>query len=103
MNIREVFNYEQKDIEVNGKTYKVQAMPFKLIYQMQERCRDKNGNILPSKLYDEIFEKVIISPKIGWDNFESLQEIEELMEKIMLFLTDKKPFKKEEIELQRED
>lgn len=106
MDIRKVFNYEQKEIEVHGKKYTLQNIPFKHLYQMQERCKDQNGNLLSSKMYDELFEKVIVSPKVTWDNFENIKEIEDLMTEVMRFLTGKKPFKddaKADIRQKRED
>lgn len=87
MNIRKAFGIEQKKITINGTEYTMQNMPFKQFYEMQERNRDANGNIIASKLYQEIFDHVIIAPKVTWDDFESTDEIEELMKAAFSFLT----------------
>ncbi|MGP1567980.1 MAG: hypothetical protein ACTTHM_04630 [Peptoanaerobacter stomatis] len=90
MNLQKMFGYEQKDIEVNGTVYTMQNMPFKQFYEMQERHKDKHGNLISSKVYDEIFQNVIISPKVSWENFKSVDEIEALMSATYTFLTGEK-------------
>ena len=94
MDIQKAFGFEQKEIEVNGQKYLLQNMPFQLFYQMQERCKDKNGNAIPSKMYDEIFKNVIISPKVTWDNFTKIEDIEDLMAATFQFLSGEKPVDK---------
>lgn len=100
MNIDAAFGREQTKIEHNGTEYLIQNVPLKVFYEMQERNRDKYANPLATGLYDEIFKNVIISPKVGWDNFDNAEELEGLMEKIFRFLGGKKPT---ENSVQRED
>lgn len=91
MERNENYGFEQKQVTVNGKEYTLQNIPLKLVYEMQERARDKNGNTKASILYDEIFKKVIVSPKnVSWDDFASADELEELMGEVMPFLMRRK-------------
>lgn len=87
--IAQKLGIEQKELEVNGKKYLVQKMPFKAYYQTVERCKDTNGNLLPSKFYEEIMKTCIISPKTTWEDFESIEEIEEVMTELGNFLVSK--------------
>ena len=50
--IAQKLGIEQKELEINGKKYLVQKMPFKAYYQTLERCKYTNGNLLPSKFYE---------------------------------------------------
>ncbi|MDO4719638.1 MAG: hypothetical protein Q4A78_03165 [Peptostreptococcaceae bacterium] len=86
MNIRKAFGIEQKKITVNGTEYTMQNMPFKQYYEMQERCQDKHGNLLATKFYPEIFDHVIIDPKVSWDDFDSIEELEDVIRAATSFL-----------------
>jgi len=87
--IAQKLGIEQKELEIKGKKYLVQKMPFKAYYQMADRCKDAHGNVMPSKFYDEVMKNCIISPKTSWENFESVAEIEEVMTEIATFLASK--------------
>lgn len=87
--LRNKLGFEQKEIEVNGKKYLLQNIPLKAYYQMVERCTGSNGLIQSSKMYDEIFEKVIISPKTNWEDFSSPDELDKLMNEVVSFLKRK--------------
>lgn len=82
--------FGQVEKEFNGKKYTLQSMPFKAYYQMIEECNDKNGKLIPSKYYEKIFENVVISPKISWEDFESVDAIEEFMLMADSFLKKRK-------------
>lgn len=84
--LREKIGFQKKEVEVRGKNYTLQNVPLKAYYQMVERCTADNGNLITSKMYDEIFDKVVIAPKVSWDDFSSVDEIEELMQKVLRFL-----------------
>ncbi len=86
MNIDKAFGIEQKKITVRGTQYTLQNVPLKEFYKMQERCRDAHANPLASELYDEIFKNVIVSPKVSWDNYDDVDEVEELMQEALRFL-----------------
>ena len=87
MTINEAFGFEQKKVTVAGKEYTLQNIPLKAVYQMQERAKDKNGNMRPSVFYEEAFEKIILSPKVSWDDFNDAEELEELITEVYSFLT----------------
>lgn len=63
MKIDEAFGFEQKKICVAGKEYTLQNIPLKAVYQMQERAKDKDGNMRPSIFYDEILTKLFFRQK----------------------------------------
>ena len=98
MNIQKAFGFEQKEIDVRGKKYTLQNMPYRAFYQLQDRCKDKNGVLMITPMYDAIFKDVIISPKVNWENFDDLEELEELMKEVTTFLTGKKPIEQAEQE-----
>ena len=95
MNIRKAFGFEQTEIEVRGQKYKLQNIPFKTFYKLQEDSKDQYGNPKATEMYDYIFKNVIIEPKVNWENFEEIEEIEELMQECLTFLTRKKPLQEQ--------
>lgn len=96
MEIKNAFGIEQEKRMILGKEYTLQNMPHKQYYMMQERCRDENGLALPSKMYDEIFANVVIEPRVTWDDFENVDDIEEFMKEVFSFLKRRKSKKETE-------
>ena len=86
MNLDRAFGIETKKVTVRGVEYTLQNMPFKEFYKMQERNRDAGGNQVPSGIYEEVFSNVVINPKVSWENFDDVDEIEELMVEAFRFL-----------------
>ena len=52
MNIRKAFGFEQTEIEVRGQKYKLQNIPFKTFYKLQEDSKDQYGNPKATEMYD---------------------------------------------------
>lgn len=86
MNIDKAFGIEQKKVTIRGTEYTLQNVPLKEFYKMQERNRDANGNPIASELYTEVFANVIVSPKVSWENYDDVEEVEELMREVFNFL-----------------
>lgn len=102
MNIDKAFGIEQKKITIRGVEYTIQNMPLKEFYKMQERNRDAHGNPIASSLYDEAFANVIVSPKVTWENYDDIDEVEELMGEVFRFLRRRKDSKADETVITKE-
>ena len=84
--IKKAFGFEQKEIEHEGKKYTLQNVPLKVYYKMIEDATSANGNILSTVMYDSIFDKVVISPKTTWEDFDTPKSLDEFMNKVNSFL-----------------
>lgn len=72
-----------KTVEVEGKEFTLQKLPVRPALEIRSRCRDKNGNPDDIKLYEELLEHVVVSPKMKLDDFEDVNTLEELMKKVL--------------------
>lgn len=85
------FGMEQGKIEFAGREFTLQNIPLKEYYKLQERNRNEHGLPIPSTLYQEIFDNIVIAPKVGFENFDNDKELEDFMEKVFRFLRREKP------------
>lgn len=78
--------YEQKEIEFEGKNYKLQAVPNLLWVQARYDASDKNGQVNPVHLYRYLFENVIIEPKkLSADDFDCPNDLDLFMTEVLDF------------------
>ncbi len=78
--------YEQKEIEVDGKKYKVQKVPNRQWIQARYDASDKNGQVNPLFLYDYILENIVIEPKgLTMDDFDSPNDLDLFMTEVTEF------------------
>ncbi|MBC3887252.1 hypothetical protein GH810_02875 [Acetobacterium paludosum] len=77
--------YEQKKDTINGVDYTFQKVPPREWVKIRQRCKDKNGQALEEKLYDEILSHIVVTPKITMDDFEEVEDMEAVMEAAITF------------------
>lgn len=61
----------QKQVEVNGKTFTLQAVPFKFYMDLIDKHTDKNGNLKKSSYIEDLFKYCVVDPKIKMGNFDN--------------------------------
>lgn len=61
----------QKEVEVKGKTYKLQSIPFKFYMDMLDKHTDKNGNLKKSGYIADLFKHCVIEPKVTMNTFNN--------------------------------
>jgi hypothetical protein len=77
--------YEQKKVNINSKEYTLQRVPPREWIKIRQRCKDKNGQPLEEKLYDEILTHIVVIPHMDIDDFEELEDLEAVMEAAITF------------------
>lgn len=75
----------QKTVKINGKEYMLQRVPPREWIKIRQRCKDKNGQPLEEKLYDEILTNIVVNPHLEIDDFEELEDLEAVMEAAITF------------------
>ena len=78
------------NININGTEYELQKVPPRQWFRMRERTKNKNGLPIEEKLYSEILEHIVVSPKVTLDDFEEVEDIEELMKEAIEFQSKRK-------------
>ena len=73
-----------KIVKVDGTEYTLQKLAPREFYLMKERCTT-NGQLNDLKMYDELFEHVIVNPKVTLDDFEDVETVEGLMKEALTF------------------
>lgn len=83
----------QKDIELNGVTYKLQKVNNEAWYDMKERATPKGKNSFTEKLLaKEVLEHIVVVPKnLTINDFEELQDLEELVNTAIQFQCVRQP------------
>lgn len=78
----------QTEVEVKGKTYKLQSIPFKFFMDLNDRNSDKHGNLKKSGYVADLFKHCVIEPKIAMSDFDDdFGAAMELVNEIESFLT----------------
>ncbi|ABR46657.1 hypothetical protein Amet_4352 [Alkaliphilus metalliredigens QYMF] len=86
-------------ITVEGVEYIFQKVTPREWLKIRERSKNKYGNSSQELLYTEVFEHVIISPKVGIDDFEEIETLEEVITAAINFQCKRQ--RKEEQKLSR--
>lgn len=77
----------QTEVEVNGKLYKLQGIPFKAYMDMTDKHTDKHGNLKKSGYIADLFKHCVIEPKVTMSYFDNdFGAAMELTSKIESFL-----------------
>lgn len=78
----------QTEVEVKGKTYKLQSIPFKSFMDINDKNMDKHGNLRRTGYVDDLFKHCVIEPKVKMSDFDDdFAAGMELANKIESFLT----------------
>lgn len=70
---------EQKKVTINGTEYTLQKVTPREWLRMRDRCKNKHGQPIEERMYDEVLEHIVVHPKKKLDDFTDLQELEELV------------------------
>lgn len=70
---------EQKKVTINGTEYTLQKVTPREWLRMRDRCKNKHGQPIEERMYDEVLEHIVVHPKKKLDDFIDLQELEELV------------------------
>lgn len=73
-----------KEVEVNGKKYKLQKLPVRPALELRQRA-NKDGSVDDILFYEELLEHIVVEPKLELDDFEDVNELEKLMVEVMDF------------------
>jgi hypothetical protein len=76
---------KQTKVMINGSEYTLQKLLPREWLRLRERCKNKSGQPVEEKLYDELLEHIVVSPKKHLDDFEDMAELEELMAEAVRF------------------
>lgn len=83
--------FKQKVVKVNGVEYTLQKMPVKQALDIRAEMIDMStGEVDMAKMYDAMIEHVIVNPKVSYDDFEEVWEVDELVEAAIDFQYGKK-------------
>ena len=65
--------------EINGTAYTAQFMGLRTALQAEKQYTDERGRVDKEKLYDYIFDNIIVSPPgLGIESFDDLTELDEV-------------------------
>lgn len=96
---------EIKTVVVRGIEYKVRKLQNSAWYDLKDKSKLPNGNLSELMLYRNLLSRMVISPKKNINDFESVNEIEELMCELILYQqkeTKEKTFNDQIIELSKQ-
>lgn len=62
--------FEQRTETINGTEYVFQFPGLRAANEISDRSKNQFGVVQQTKIQEELFNHVIVSPKVGWDYFE---------------------------------
>ena len=80
----------QKKVNIFDTEYTFQKVKPRAWLQIRQRTKDKHGMPIEEKLYSEILEHIVIVPKKTIDDFEEIEELEEVMKEAIRFQCHRK-------------
>ena len=60
----------QKTVEINGKKFKLQSIPFKSYCEINDRHTNKHGVLLKTGYIEELLKHCVIEPKVTMSDFD---------------------------------
>lgn len=60
----------QEKVVVDGKEYKLQAMPLRDYMKVIDRCSNNSGNLMKEAYSDALLENCVIEPKVKLEDFD---------------------------------
>lgn len=67
-------SFEQRTEEINGTDYVFQFPGIRAANEITDRCKNQHGVVQQTKMSEEFFKHVVVSPKVDWDYFEEKPE-----------------------------
>ena len=81
---------KQKKVEVDGKTYTLQKIPFKFYLEINDRHTNKHGQLMKAPYIEELFKHCVVTPKVALSSFdEDMGAGMELASEVESFLSSK--------------
>ncbi len=80
----------QKTVSIYGKEYTLQKITPREWSRLKERCRNRNGHMVEERFITEILEHIVVDPKVNFDDFEEVAEVEELIGEAVSFQQGKR-------------
>lgn len=71
-----------KTVEVDGIKYTMQKLPVRDGLELRKRSH-VDGELDDITMYEELLEHVVVKPKQGLDDFESIRHLEDVMTKVI--------------------
>lgn len=62
--------FEQRTETINDTDYVFQFPGLRAANEISDRCKNQFGVVQQTKIQEELFNHVIVSPKVDWDYFE---------------------------------
>lgn len=76
----------QKKVTVEGVEYTLQFPGHREATRIQDRIQTETGGVSNEKFTEELFEHVIVDPKVSWDYFDENEGFEEVIKEAATFL-----------------
>lgn len=80
---------KQKKFKYKGVEYTFQRPPMRDTVKMRDRSKDKNGELIEEKYYDEIMKHVVVDPKICWEYWDEHDGFQEVMAEAIKFCNER--------------
>ncbi len=68
----------EKKVEIRGVEYTLKKIPPREWARLRDRCKNRFGNIIEEKFLSEIFEHLVVNPKLSLDDFEDWDVCQEV-------------------------
>lgn len=89
----------QKTVEINGKKFELQTIPFKSYMDLSDRHMGPHGIVKQSAFIEELFKHCVISPKVKMsdfdDDYDTAMKLVNEIESFLKSKPDGKPGEKE--------
>ncbi|MFT9496379.1 hypothetical protein [Anaerosolibacter sp.] len=77
----------QKEVDVNGKKYLLQKIPFYSYVQMTDRNKNRHGVLMQAPYIKELVESCVVKPKVAISDFDDdFEAADKLVTEIETFL-----------------
>ena len=78
---------DNKKITINGEEYVLQHPGVEWVVNHSDKCTNSQGNLVRAKYIQGLFDNVVIKPaKMKMDDFDTVQEMSEVVNEIESFL-----------------
>lgn len=66
---------KQTTVEIQGTEYTFQHPGVRESVRLRDRSKNKSGQLVEEKYYQELMTHVIVQPKVNWDYFDEHPEV----------------------------
>ena len=68
----------EKKVKIQGKEYTLKKIPPREWARLRDRCKNRFGVMSEEKFLSEIFEYMVVNPRVSLDDFEDYDECQEV-------------------------